>query len=286
MRKEIDKLEKLGFTNYEARVFIALYEGYRMSAAEIAKEAKIPRPSVYNVLRNFSQKGICNELHTPSKLVYEIIESDVLQDKIENDIRKDFSYKLSLLQTTFKELKPLHKSKKAAEYASDVELIKGFNRSRELKFRDLIKKSKNAILYMNRFDGSVSGELDSETRNFYKRGGEFKSIYEAEGDFKIKINDKWQNVTKTELIKLCNQFEKQGEQIRLADNVPQIFAVFDGVTVFISLYDENVPKSERSDIIIHNKRFAGFVTEMFELYWDRSDTIETFAKSLISNKNN
>ena len=65
MRKEIDKLEKLGFTNYEARVFIALYEGYRMSAAEIAKEAKIPRPSVYNVLRNFSKKGICNELHTP-----------------------------------------------------------------------------------------------------------------------------------------------------------------------------------------------------------------------------
>lgn len=286
MRKEIDKLEKLGFTNYEARVFIALYEGYRMSAAEIAKEAKIPRPSVYNVLRGFAQKGICNELHTPSKLVYEIIESDVLQDKIENEIRKDLSYRLTLLKTTFKELKPLHRSKKAAEFSSDVELIKGFNRNRELKFRDLIKKSKNAILYMNRFDGSVSGELDTETRKFYKRGGKFKSIYESEGDFRIKINDLWQNVTKHELMKLCRNFEKQGEQIRLTKNVPQIFAVFDGMTVFISLYDENVPKSERSDIIIHNRRFAGFVTEMFELYWDKSDTIESFAKSLISNKTN
>ncbi len=286
MRKELDKLEKLGFTNYESRVFIALYEGYRMSASEIAKEAKIPRPSVYNVLRGFSQKGICNELHTPSKLVYEIIDSDVLQDKIENEIRKDFSYKLTLLKTTFKELKPLHKSKKAAEFSSDVELVKGFNRNRELKFRDLIKKSRNAILYMNRLDGSVSGELDSETKKFYKRGGEFKSIYETEGNFKVKINNKWQNVTKNELIKLCRKFEKQGEQVRLTENVPQIFAVFDGVTVFISLYDENVPKSERSDIIIHNKRFAGFVTEMFELYWDRSDTLETFARSLVSNKTN
>ncbi|HMT11991.1 MAG TPA: hypothetical protein PKA39_10265, partial [Ignavibacteria bacterium] len=167
-----------------------------------------------------------------------------------------------------------------------VELVKGFNRNRELKFRDLIKKSRNAILYMNRLDGSVSGELDSETKKFYKRGGEFKSIYETEGNFKVKINNKWQNVTKNELIKLCRKFEKQGEQVRLTENVPQIFAVFDGVTVFISLYDENVPKSERSDIIIHNKRFAGFVTEMFELYWDRSDTLETFARSLVSNKTN
>lgn len=286
MKKEIEKLEKLGFTNYEARVFTALYEGYRMSAAEIAKEAKIPRPSVYNVLRGFSQKGICNELHTPSKLLYEIIDSDILQDKIENEIRKDFSYKLTLLKTTFKELKPLYRSSKPAEFSSDVELIKGFNRNRELKFRDLIKKSKNAILYMNRLNGSISGELDSETRKFYKRGGEFKSIYESEGNFKVKINNKWQNVTKNELIKLCRKFEKQGEQVRVTENVPQIFAVFDGITVFISLYDENVPKSERSDIIIHNKRFAGFVTEMFELYWDRSDTLESFAKSIISNNSN
>jgi sugar-specific transcriptional regulator TrmB len=282
MRKEIEKLEKLGFTNYEAKVFLALYEGYRMSAAEIAKEAKIPRPSVYNVLRNFSQKGICNELHTPSKLLYEIIDSEVLENKIENDIRKDFSYKLTLLKTTFKELKPLHRSKKASEFSSDVELIKGFNRSRELKFRDLIKKSKNAVLYMNRFDGNVSGDLDNETKKFFKRGGKFKSIYETGNNFRIKINEEWRYVSKDELIKLCRRFEKQGEQIKLSGSVPQIFAVFDGNTVFISLFDENIPKSERSDIIIHNKRFAAFVTEMFEIYWDKSETIEAFAKSLVS----
>ncbi len=281
MGKEIEKLERLGFSNYEARVFFALYQGSVMSAAEAAKEAKIPRPSVYEILKSFCKKGICNEIHTPSKQLYEIIESDVLESKIENEIRKETGLKLSLLKSTFREIKPLHRSKRPTEFSTDVELIKGFNRSREMKFQDLIKKSKKAILYMNRFEGNVSDGLDSETKNFYKRGGQFRSIYEANGNFKVKINNEWQVVSKDELITLCKKFEKQGEKIRLSDNVPQILAVFDGNTVFISLYDDNVPRSERSDVIIHNKRFAGFVTEMFELYWDRSDSIESFAKTLV-----
>ncbi len=284
MGKEIEKLEKFGFSNYEARVFFALYQGSLMSAAEAAKEAKIPRPSVYEILKNFCKKGICNEIQTPTKQLYEIIDTDVLETKIENEIRKETSLRISLLKSTFKEIKPLYRSKLKSEFTSDVELIKGFNRSRETKFQDLIKRSKKAILYMNRFEGNVSESLDSETKNFYKRGGHFRSIYEANGNFKIKINNEWQVVSKDQLIQLCKKFEKQGEKIRLSDNVPQILAVFDGNTVFISLYDENIPKNERSDIIIHNKRFAGFVTEMFELYWDKSESIESFAKTFLNNK--
>ncbi len=281
MGKEIEKLERLGFSTYEAKVFFALYQGSVMSAAEAAKEARIPRPSVYEILKSFCKKGICNEIHTPTKQLYEIIDSDILETKIENEIRKETGLKISLLKSTFKEIKPLHRSKRAAEYSTDVELIKGFNRSREMKFQDLIKRSKKAILYMNRFEGNVSDNLDSETKSFYRRGGHFRSIYEANGNFKLKINNEWQVVSKEQLIDLCKRFEKQGEKIRLSDNIPQILAVFDGNTVFISLYDENVPKNERSDIIIHNKRFASFVTEMFELYWDRSDSIESFAKTLM-----
>lgn len=285
MGKETDKIVKLGFSEYEAKVFLALYQGYTMSAAEIAKEAKIPRTSVYEILKKFCRDGICNEIQTPSKQIYEIIDTNALENKIENEIRKDFSYKLSLLKSTFKEIKPIFRSRRTPEFLSDVELIRGFNRSRELKFRDLIKSSKNAILYMNRFEGNISSQLDSETRKFFDRGGSFRSIYETGGNFRIKVNDSWQNVTKEDLIRLCAEFEKQGEEIRLSENVPQILAVFDGRTVFISLYDESIPKRERSDIIIKNKRFAAFVTELFDLYWGKADSIETFRKLFINKKN-
>lgn len=286
MGKETDKLERLGFTNYEAKVFIALYKGSVMSAAEIAKEARIPRPSVYDILRSFSKKGICNEMQTPGKLLYEIISTDVLENKIENEIRKNFSLKLALLKSTFKELKPLHRINQPSEYKSDVEIIKGFNRNREVKFLDLIRISKNAILYMNRLEGNISDKLDSETRNFFKRGGELRSIYETKGNFRIKIKDSWKVVSKEQLIGLCRNFEKQGEKIKLTENVPQVIAVFDNRTVFINLYDENTTRKESTDIIIHNKRFAAFVKEMFELYWDKSESIESFARTLLKSQKN
>ena len=78
----IKKLQTLGFTIYEAKVFLTLYKGYNMSAAEIAKDARIPRTSAYDILNSFAKKGYCNEIRTPTKLLYEIIDTHVIEDKL------------------------------------------------------------------------------------------------------------------------------------------------------------------------------------------------------------
>lgn len=280
MAKEIEKLERLGFTNYEARVFFALYQGSVMSAADVAKEAKIPRPSVYEILKNFCKKGICNEIQTPSKQLYEIIDSNILENKIENEIRKETSLKLSLLKSTFKEIKPLHRSKKPAEFSTDVELIKGFNHSREMKFFALVKSSTKGILVMNRIVGNVSGKLDKESKKLLGRGGYIRSIYEKSSNFKLKIDDNWQNVSKEVLIKIYENYIKNGEDIRFLNEVPQILAVFDERIVYIRLFDEKIPAKDSSDVVIKNKRFASFITGLFNIYWDKSDTFEALKKEL------
>jgi sugar-specific transcriptional regulator TrmB len=280
MKDVTKKIEALGFSTYEAKVFWVLYQGFSMSAADVAKEAKIPRTSVYEILRSFAHKGICNEVETPTKLLYEMVDTNVMEDKIGNDIRKTYETKLLNLQECFNEIKPYFKSKRPPEYRVDVELIKGFNRQRQYKFLDLIKNSKQAILLMNRLEGNVSLDIDEETKKFHTRGGSFKSIYESSGNFRIKINNNWQNVTREGLIKLCETFEKQGEEIKLLDRVPQIMAVFDEKVVYLRLFDESIPPSERSDIIIKNRKFAEFITNLFNLYWDKADTIEAFKKIL------
>ena len=285
MKEIINKIERLGFTAYEAKVFLVLYKGYRMSAADIAKEAKIPRTSVYDILRNFREKGYCNEVLTPTKSIYEIIQSGVVEDKVRIEIEQEFKRKQIALQDCFASLKPLYKSKQPAEYKADVELIKGYNRLRAQKFVELVKNSHKGILLMNRFKGNVSLDLDDETKKFYKRGGAFKSIYEKGSDFKIKINNKWQSVTHEGLIKLCEEFSAQGEQVRIIDQVPQIMAVFDESIVFFSLYDESIPARDMSDVIIKNKRFANFITGLFNMYWDKADTLEIL-KNELNNKTN
>ena len=280
MKEAITKLEKIGFTNYEAKVFMALYQGYSMSAAEVAKEAKIPRPSVYEILRNFAKRGICNEVDTPSKQLYEIIDTHTIQSKLEVDINLEHKTKLINLTGCFDIIRPLYKSKRPPEYKTDVELLRGYNRHRELKFLELVKESSEGILFMNRLRGNVSATLDKETKDFYKRGGYVKTIYEKSTNFRIKINNEYRNVNKEDLIKICVEFTKHGEQIKFLEEVPQIIAVFDHKVVYISLFDEHTPAIDNSDVIIKNKRFATFVTSLFNLYWDNADTLEELKKQL------
>jgi len=280
MGKEIEKLETIGFSNYEAKVFLALYKGTIMSAADIAKEAKIPRPSVYQILRNFALKGYCNEVTTPQKQLFEIIDSKVIQDKLEIEFKTDYNHKLTSLKDCFNEIRPLYRTRQPDEYNTDVELIKGYNLHREQKFLDLVRNSTQGILVMNRFMGNVSGKLDKESKNLHKRGGYIRSIYESSTNFKLKIDDKWQDVSKEDLIRMCEDFVKHGEEIRFLSEIPQILAVFDERIVYISLSDEKISARDSSDVVIKNKRFASFVTGLFNIYWDKADTLGALKKEL------
>jgi HTH-type transcriptional regulator, sugar sensing transcriptional regulator len=280
MKDALNKLEKIGFTKYEAKVFLALYQGYVMSAAEVAKEARIPRPSVYTILRDFAKRGICNEIDTPSKQLYEIIDSSYIQDKLELKVKSNYKKQMNGIKDCFDSIKPLYKSRKPKEYKTDVELVRGYNLYREVKFLELVKSSNKGIMVMNRFRGNVNDQLSKEAIDLHKRGGYIKTIYENSTNFRIKIDDEWKNVTKEDLIKMCEEFVKHGEQIKFLKEVPQFIAVFDERTVYISLHDENTPGPENSDVIIKNTRFAAFITSLFNMYWDKADTLEVLKQKL------
>jgi len=284
MNKEIVKdLETLGFTNYEARVLYTLFEGTNMTSTEIAMQAQIPRASVYDILKSFTQKGICNEIQTSSVVRYELIDPKIVQDKIEKDIHDSYKTKISKLNDSFEKLHPLFNSKEIDSTRVDVELIKGFNKQRHLKFLNLLKSSTEEMLLMNKLEGFVYPELDEASIALYNRGGVIKSIYEASLNFKIRIDGKWKNVTQGALIELCENFSKQGEQIRLSKSVPQNIAIFDRKIVFISLVDPIIPKYNRSDIIVKNENFAQFMVRNFNSHWEESLTIEQFKNTINNN---
>jgi sugar-specific transcriptional regulator TrmB len=270
----INNLESLGFTNYESRVFHALFRGQLMTATEVAKEAKIPRSSAYDILKSFALKGICNEINTSSVIKYELIDPQVVQDKIEKEINDTYKKKMSNLKTSFEVLRPLMISREELSNKVDVELIKGFNKHRNVKLNELLKNADSEILIMTRMEGYVDSELNMESVNFMAKGGKVRSLYELSNNFKLKINGKWEVVDKKGLIDLCREFEKQGEEIKLSEHVPQNMFIFDTEIVYISLVDPTIKKYNRSDIIIKNKNFADSMTEYFNLCWKNAKTIE------------
>ena len=53
----VSSLHRLGFTDHEARAYLALVAASPATAYEVAKTSALPRPNVYNVLRTLQEKG-------------------------------------------------------------------------------------------------------------------------------------------------------------------------------------------------------------------------------------
>ena len=54
----IARLKSLGLTLYEAKAYIAILKKGVMTSTEVAKEAGIPQPRVYDVLKSLEEKGL------------------------------------------------------------------------------------------------------------------------------------------------------------------------------------------------------------------------------------
>jgi HTH-type transcriptional regulator, sugar sensing transcriptional regulator len=267
----IERLKSLGFKEYESKVLIVLLSGNPMSASDIAKEAKIIRNSIYDILKSFVEKGYCNEIETNTILNYQIIDPAVILDKITSDHKRSFNRKMENLAETFGELQTIYKAESAKVDAPDksIQLIRGFNKHRVSRYVELVNSSRKEILGMYSPRRVVVDELSQDAKKFIKDGGVIRSIYQLGND--AEANE--------ELVKACELFAKGGEEVRLADfNVPNI-TIFDSENVFINLSTEkNVPKHKQADLIIKNADHAGHMKDLFMYYWGKSQTIGEFIK--------
>ena len=277
----IEKLKYLGFTDYEAKVFIALLKGSLMSASEIADDAKIRRTDVYNILKSFVEKGYSNEIETNSILKYELIDPDIILDKLERRINAKRQKELDTLKETFKELKPLHRTKESDSVKRvNIELIRGYNQHRETKFLELLNNAKKEILFMVKLEHAVMNEVDATAKKFMKNGGVIKSLYQVSDNFRIKKDNKWSKGTVSDLVKACEFFEKSGEKLRLSHSPVPNMTIFDREFVFLNITDKTLPKHNEADVLIKNKEFAENMIIVFESLWEKAQELKEFKRSL------
>ncbi len=280
-RTEIfNKLLEIGFKDQEAKVFLVLLTNSSLSASEVAEKAKIRRTAVYDILKNFAEKGYCNAIETNTILKYEIINPRVIGEKIYNEINDENENKLGKLKDAFKNMIPLHGAdSQESDGSVNIELIRGFNKHRTSKFIELFKGAKKEVLFMVRFEMFVSKELDKDALKFIKKGGVIRSLYEASLNFKIV--DRNENVSIATLdgfIDLCEYYENNGEKLKISQlELPNI-TIFDRETVFINIDNKDIPRHSRADIIIKNPDFAKRMMDLFNYYWSQAYTTSEFKK--------
>ena len=137
----IKKIQSIGFTDKESKVFSALYKTDRVSATEISRLTHIKRPTVYLILNSLIEKGLVNEFKTPSKQEYEIIDRKIIEDKILITFEDDYNKKLKYTKECFNFLRPLYKKNVSDKHKPKIEIIKGYNRHRNEKFINLMTQN-------------------------------------------------------------------------------------------------------------------------------------------------
>ncbi len=276
MDELILKLRLLGFTENESKVFIALIKGRLLTAAEASKSSGVHRTDVYTILKSFVEKGYCNEIETNSILRYEIIDPEVILGKLQLNLEREKEKKAKAYNETFRALKPLYNSNSDRPSNSNIELIRGYNKQREIKFYDLLKNAKKEILFMIRLELFLSDEVDDMAAKFVKSGGVIKSIYEVHGGLKIKRGDKWSKAGPADLVKIFSKFEDYGEKLRItSDKIPN-YTIIDREVVFMNVADKSVPRYNEADIIIRNRNFAESHAAVFNTIWEKAITLKDY----------
>lgn len=252
-----------------------------MSASEIANEAKLIRNSIYDTLKSFTIKGYCNEIETNTVLKYQIINPRVIVDKIEDQYLAENKNRIDVLKSTFDNIEKQYNRSKTEIHSNtdNVEMIRGFNKHRVIKYIELLKSAKHEVLGMNRIRGLVKEELNEIVSNLVSRGGSVRTIYNTGLDFKIMKGDQAVNATIEDLIRVCEMFERNGEEIRLSSkNIPNA-VIIDGMKVFINITGAHAAvKNKQTDLIVNDPDFTENMIDLFRYYWDTGMTINEFKK--------
>ncbi len=117
MSKITQNLKKIGLTETEADIYLTGLSFPAVSAAEIAKQTGIKRPTVYHALETLMQKGLAAKRGTGNRLAFTMTDPENIKKLVDQQIDQMKEQKKSL-----DELIPLIAGRAKAD-ASQVEVI-------------------------------------------------------------------------------------------------------------------------------------------------------------------
>lgn len=249
----------MGLTESEAKVYFHLLKKKNFTATEISKLSNVSRRKVYEVLAKLTHKGLCTETFGRVRK-YSAVNPKVGFD----NLIKGFEEKKKIGLNLSKALFPLYLSEKEnvdpldyIHVMRDKSLIVG-------KYYSLKKDVKIELLSFTKGPYACKIGFNNEDYNPLARGVKCKAIYEID------------DMRKEHFLKMIQMFEKAGEEIRIAHELPLKLTVFDEKIVLCALKDRITSRQNLTSLIIEHSDFAKAFKRLFEGYWHEAMTFEEF----------
>ncbi|MET4563444.1 sugar-specific transcriptional regulator TrmB [Lysinibacillus parviboronicapiens] len=95
----INQLKQLGYTEYEAKAYIALVQNNHVTAYQVSKHSGIPRARIYGILDLLVEKGLVMKEETPEITTYTALAVSVFLQKVEKHWQSSFKSMSSNLES-------------------------------------------------------------------------------------------------------------------------------------------------------------------------------------------
>lgn len=173
------KLQKVGFSLNESKVYLNLIKLGSAKAGKISKEANLDRSSTYNSLRSLLQKGLCSYVTIGKTKWFQCSSSKNIVKYLNNKVE------------TAKEFIPeLEKVRKETKLKENVTLFKGFKGVKTV-FEDILTSSENLIFGS---EGQFSKRMPLFAKQFVGRmenkGVKVKSIIRTNREDYLHLKNK------------------------------------------------------------------------------------------------
>ena len=94
-------LSAIGFTEYEAKVYLALLKDHPATGYQISKQAGIPRSMVYEALGRLDVRGAVLKTEEAKAMLYRPMSPDALLGRLTDDLQRRIETLLPGLQTLY-----------------------------------------------------------------------------------------------------------------------------------------------------------------------------------------
>ncbi|MEI7718957.1 MAG: helix-turn-helix domain-containing protein [archaeon] len=156
------KLKKIGLTDYESRIYLALLDIGEGTSGDVIKKAEIHTGKIYEILESLKNKGLISEITKNNIKQYSATEPKRIFDYL--------NVKKKELETTEKDILAimpllLEKVKSAGKKPLKIEVYTGFEGFKTALLKEMSKYSKNTEVLV--FGIQTKANYDKKIRDFF-----------------------------------------------------------------------------------------------------------------------
>jgi sugar-specific transcriptional regulator TrmB len=261
-------LEELGLTNYEARVYLALIRRDVFTAAEVAREAQVPRQRVYDVLEGLTRRQLA-VLHPGKVAGYSAVAPEVAVDRLMEQQRRSLGRLERLSDDLARELLPTWDSGRT--HTDPLDYVEVLRDAADIsdRFARIQSEAERELLSFSRPPWVTPSEnlagLEALAR-LYAAGRAVRSLYSR---------DVLDDPIMREVVR---RFSDAGEEIRIAESLPLKLIVADGSTVLCDMPDPVARDGATTALVIRHPSLAETLRVAFHSIWEQSPSLDDALK--------